>query len=143
MIVRGRLDHKERGETKLDLVRYYLAVAEPFLRASGGRPTLMQRFPNGAQGTSFFQKRVPKNAPEWLQTTIVSDQGPASKLASALGRDLKGKSSPLLYAAGIGASFVNRWVAMALYVTVALMWLVPDRRIESIAHSDRPSRVGD
>jgi DNA ligase D len=62
----------ERGETKLDLVRYYLAVAEPFLRASGGRPTLMQRFPGGAEGKSFFQKRVPESAPEWLQTTIVS-----------------------------------------------------------------------
>jgi DNA ligase D len=62
----------ERGETKLDLVRYYLAVAEPLLRAAGGRPTLMQRFPNGTQGSSFFQKRVPKDAPEWLQTTIVS-----------------------------------------------------------------------
>jgi DNA ligase D len=62
----------ERGETKLDLVRYYLAVEEPFLRVNGGRPTLMQRFPNGAEGSSFFQKRVPENAPDWLQTTIVS-----------------------------------------------------------------------
>ena len=62
----------ERAETKLDLVRYYLAVAEPFMRAAGGRPTLMQRFPHGAEGSSFFQKRVPKNAPEWLQTTVVS-----------------------------------------------------------------------
>lgn len=62
----------ERGETKLDLVRYYLAIAEPFLRAAGGRPTLMQRFPGGAQGKSFFQKRVPESAPDWLQTTIVS-----------------------------------------------------------------------
>jgi DNA ligase D len=62
----------ERGETKLDLVRYYLAVAEPFLRTSGGRPTLMQRFPQGAEGKSFFQKRVPESAPEWLETTIVS-----------------------------------------------------------------------
>jgi DNA ligase D len=62
----------ERGETKLDLVRYYLAVGEPFLRAARGRPTLMQRFPNGAEGKSFFQKRVPEGAPEWLQTTIVS-----------------------------------------------------------------------
>jgi DNA ligase D len=62
----------ERGETKLDLVRYYLAVAEPFLRAAGGRPTLMQRFPNGAEGSSFFQKRVPKDVPDWLQTAIVS-----------------------------------------------------------------------
>jgi DNA ligase D len=62
----------ERGETKLDLVRYYLAVAEPFLRTSGGRPTLMQRFPGGAEGKSFFQKRVPAGAPEWLETTVVS-----------------------------------------------------------------------
>jgi DNA ligase D len=62
----------ERGETKLDLVRYYLKVAEPLMRAVGGRPTLMQRFPHGAEGSSFFQKRVPENSPEWLQTTIVS-----------------------------------------------------------------------
>jgi DNA ligase D len=62
----------ERGETKLDLVRYYLAVAEPLMRAAGGRPTLMQRFPHGAEGSSFFQKRVPETAPEWLETTIVS-----------------------------------------------------------------------
>jgi DNA ligase D len=62
----------ERGETKLDLVRYYLAVSEPLLRATGERPTLMQRFPQGAEGTSFFQKRVPDSAPDWLETTIVS-----------------------------------------------------------------------
>ena len=53
-------------------MRYYLAVAEPLMRAAGGRPTLMQRFPHGAEGSSFFQKRVPETAPEWLQTTIVS-----------------------------------------------------------------------
>jgi len=62
----------ERRETKLDLVRYYLAVAEPLMRTVRGRPTLMQRFPHGAEGSSFFQKRVPESAPEWLQTTIVS-----------------------------------------------------------------------
>jgi DNA ligase D len=62
----------DRGDTKLDLVRYYLAVAEPFMRAAGNRPALMQRFPDGAGGSSFFQKRVPKNAPEWLQTMTVS-----------------------------------------------------------------------
>jgi DNA ligase D-like protein (predicted polymerase) len=61
----------ERGETKLDLVRYYAAVAEPLLRTMGGRPVLMQRFPQGASGKSFFQKRVPDNAPDWLQTTTV------------------------------------------------------------------------
>jgi DNA ligase D len=62
----------ERGDTKLDLVQYYLAVAEPLMRAVSGRPTLMQRFPHGAAGSSFFQKRVPESAPEWLQTTVVS-----------------------------------------------------------------------
>ena len=62
----------ERGETKLELVQYYLAVAGPLMNAVRGRPTLMQRFPRGAEGSSFFQKRVPESAPEWLETTIVS-----------------------------------------------------------------------
>lgn len=68
----GKVFFSERGETKLDLVRYYLAVCAPFLRAAGDRPTLMQRFPHGAEGSSFFQKRVPDNAPDWLQTAIVT-----------------------------------------------------------------------
>jgi DNA ligase D len=62
----------ERGETKLDLIRYYEAVRGPLLAAMGGRPVLLQRYPNGADGSSFFQKRVPKSAPEWLTTTTVS-----------------------------------------------------------------------
>ncbi|HEX2041421.1 MAG TPA: non-homologous end-joining DNA ligase [Acidimicrobiales bacterium] len=62
----------ERGDTKLDLVRFYQAVADPLLAAMGGRPVLLQRFPNGAGGSSFFQKRVPDSRPDWLQTTIVS-----------------------------------------------------------------------
>jgi DNA ligase D len=62
----------ERGATKLELVRYYLAVGQPLLRAARGRPTLMQRFPHGADGSSFFQKRVPETRPDWLQTTVVS-----------------------------------------------------------------------
>src|SRR5881396_3273808 len=62
----------ELGETKGDLAEHYLRVAEPLLRTMGGRPVLLQRFPNGASGPSFFQKRVPKNVPDWLQTTIVS-----------------------------------------------------------------------
>jgi len=62
----------EHGETKLDLVRYYLAIAQPIMAAMGGRPVLLQRFPNGAGGSSFFQKRVPDNAPDWLQTTVVA-----------------------------------------------------------------------
>ena len=62
----------ERGETKADLAGHYLRVAEPLLRAMGGRPVLLQRFPEGASGPSFFQKRVPKNKPSWLQTTTVA-----------------------------------------------------------------------
>jgi DNA ligase D len=62
----------ERGDTKLDLVRYYQAVEGPLMAAMGGRPVLMQRFPNGATGSSFFQKRVPDSRPDWLQTTVVS-----------------------------------------------------------------------
>jgi DNA ligase D len=59
------------GETKLDLVRYYAAIEGPLMRAMGGRPVLMQRFPQGAGGPSFFQKRVPENTPDWLATTTV------------------------------------------------------------------------
>lgn len=62
----------DRGETKLDLIRYYEAVREPLLATMGGRPVMLQRFPSGAGGPSFFQKRVPKNAPTWLETTVVS-----------------------------------------------------------------------
>jgi DNA ligase D len=62
----------ERGETKGDLARYYQAVAAPLLRAMGGRPVLLERYPDGAGGKSFFQKRVPANAPGWLQTTTVA-----------------------------------------------------------------------
>src|SRR5436190_22716375 len=61
-----------RSDTKLDLVRYYLAVEEPFMAEARGRPALMQRFPEGAAGKSFFQKRVPAGAPPWLQTTMMT-----------------------------------------------------------------------
>src|SRR6266513_4140570 len=61
----------ERGETKGDLAQHYLRVAEPLMRTLGARPVLMQRFPQGAGGPSFFQKRVPENTPDWLETTTV------------------------------------------------------------------------
>ena len=66
-----------------------------------------------------------------LQTAIIAEEGPDSRLRAALGRDLKGKISPLLYFAAIPLAFVSPWIALAVYVFVALMWLVPDRRIES------------
>src|SRR6266498_2096821 len=53
----GKVFFPERGNTKLDLARYYLAVAEPLMAAMGGRPVLLQRFPNGVGGQNFFQKR--------------------------------------------------------------------------------------
>ncbi len=58
----GKVFFTERGDTKLDLVRYYQAVEDALMRAMGGRPVLLQRFPNGAGGSSFFQKRVPELA---------------------------------------------------------------------------------
>jgi TMEM175 potassium channel family protein len=66
-----------------------------------------------------------------LKNTIIAAQGPDSALATALGRDVKGKISPLIYAVAVPLAFLNRWIAVALYIVVALMWLVPDRRIES------------
>jgi uncharacterized membrane protein len=65
-----------------------------------------------------------------LQRAIVRVNGADSTLAQALGADLKGKISPLLYVAGIGLAFVSPWISIALYVLVALIWLIPDRRIE-------------
>jgi DNA ligase D len=67
----GKVLFPEVGRTKLDLARYYVAVSEPLMAAMGGRPVLLQRFPHGAGGPSFFQKRVPDKRPDWLQTTIV------------------------------------------------------------------------
>jgi len=70
-----------------------------------------------------------------LQRAIVRDQGDGSLVALAVGRDLKGKLSPLLYAIGIALSFVADWLAVAVYAGVALMWLIPDRRLErTITH---------
>ena len=93
-----------RGETKLDLVRYYQSVEEPILAALGGRPTLMQRFPDGASGKSFFQKRVAKGAPDWLeQTDVLTPNGtPSNALVIA---DL----AHLLWAVNMGCLGFHPW----------------------------------
>jgi len=65
-----------------------------------------------------------------LQQVILADQGPGSPLAVALGPDWKGKLSPLFYLAAIPLAFVNPWLSNLLYTIVALLWIVPDRRIE-------------
>jgi uncharacterized membrane protein len=64
-----------------------------------------------------------------LQRTIIADQGEHSLLAAAIGRDLKGKLSPLLYTLAVAGAFLDPRFSQALYGLVALMWLVPDRRI--------------
>ena len=74
-----------------------------------------------------------------LQSIIIAHEGRDSRLASAIGSDLKGKVSPVLYAAGIVASFFRPWIAGCIYVFVALMWLVPDPRIENVVDESEPS----
>jgi uncharacterized membrane protein len=66
-----------------------------------------------------------------LQTAIIRAQGPGSKLAEAIGSDVKGKISPVIYASAIPLAFVQPWVSIGLYITVALLWLVPDPRVEA------------
>jgi uncharacterized membrane protein len=75
-----------------------------------------------------------------LQRQILRAEGPHSVLAEAVGRDLKGKISPLLYALAISAAFVHPGIADVLYVLAALMWLVPDRRIERALTRAEPGR---
>ena len=69
-----------------------------------------------------------------LQKAIMRKQGPNSVLANALGSDIKGKISPVLYVIGIVLAFVSPWLSVAMYVLVTVMWLIPDRRIERILH---------
>ena len=67
-----------------------------------------------------------------LEQTIIHAQGPDSILKKAVGRDLKGKLSPALYILAIVATLVSPWIAEAIFVAVALIWLIPDRRIENV-----------
>ena len=67
-----------------------------------------------------------------LQRTIIAQQGRDSLLAAAIGKDRKGKLSPVFYLAAIPLAFVSPWISSGLYVFVALLWLVPDRRIERV-----------
>jgi len=71
-----------------------------------------------------------------LQQRIIAAQGPGSRLKAAVGGDWKGKLSPVLYALGIASTLWRPWIALALYVLVALLWLVPDRRIERSLGAD-------
>ena len=104
----GKVLFDERGETKLDLVQYYLAVGEPIMRTMGGRPVLMQRFPHGAGGNSFYQKRVPDNAPDWLSTTIVSTPNGTTSRALVV-EDL----AHIAWAVNLGCLGFHVWPSLA------------------------------
>ncbi len=96
------------GHTKLDLVRYYQAVEGPILAALGGRATMLQRFPDGAHGKSFFQKRVPAGAPDWLQTTEVAT--PNGTTSNAL---VVADLAHLVWAVQIGCLGFHPWPYLA------------------------------
>ncbi len=98
----------ERGETKADLAEHYLRVAGPLMRTMGGRPVLLQRFPEGASGPSFFQKRVPRNAPDWLQTTTVST--PNGTTSQAL---VAADTDHVLWAVNLGCLGFHVWPYLA------------------------------
>jgi uncharacterized membrane protein len=85
--------------------------------------------PTAAYGAVLFLAAVGY----WLlQSAIIACNGRSSKLAAAVGSDLKGKLTGSIYAAAIPLAFLRPWIAISLYVAVALMWFVPDRRIESL-----------
>jgi uncharacterized membrane protein len=89
----------------------------------------LQPLPTAVYGAILL---MPAIAYHLLQRAIVHQQGGHSVLAKALGGDFKGKISPLLYASAIALAFVDPWISIAIYVLVAVMWLVPDRRIEKV-----------
>ena len=87
------------------------------------------RTPTALYGADLFMCAIAY----WiLQREIIEEQGPGSIVARAVGGDLKGKISPVAYAVAIPAAYINQWISGALYIAVALMWLVPDRRIERV-----------
>jgi DNA ligase D len=98
----------ETSATKLDLVRYYQAVEAPLLRALGRRPVLLQRFPNGAGGPSFFQKRVPEARPDWLETSVVTTPNGTTSQALVVA-DL----AHVLWAVNLGCLGFHVWPSRA------------------------------
>jgi uncharacterized membrane protein len=94
--------------------------------------------PTAAYGVVLLMAAVAYSILQWR---IVHEMGSESALAQALGRDVKGKLSIVFYAAAIVLAFVEPWIALGLYALVAAMWLVPDRRVESLLRS-QPTSAG-
>ena len=78
----GKVLFPQAGHTKIDLVRYYLAVADGALRGAGGRPNVLVRYPNGIEGEFFYQKRAPQSRPEWLE--VVALKFPSGRTAEEI-----------------------------------------------------------
>jgi DNA ligase D len=93
-----------RGETKLDLVRYYLAVGPGALRGVRERPTVLKRYPDGAQGPFFYQKRVPDSHPDWIETVTVSF--PSGRTVAEL---CPVDVAHILWAVNLGCLDLNPW----------------------------------
>jgi DNA ligase D len=94
----------ELGATKFDLVSYYLEIADALSNTAIGRPALLERFPGGAGGTSFFQKRVPAGAPSWLTTTEVTT--PNGTTSNAL---VVADIAHVLWAVNLGCLGLHLW----------------------------------
>ncbi|MDR3510273.1 MAG: TMEM175 family protein [Caulobacteraceae bacterium] len=106
----------------------------PFATAWVGEHSLAP-IPTALYGAALL---MPSIAWYVMQTVIIRKQGEDSPLRRALGRDLKGKVSPFVYLAGAALAFVNTAAADLLYLGVALMWLIPDRRVETLMRLGRP-----
>jgi uncharacterized membrane protein len=97
----------------------------------------LARLPTALYGVALL---MPAIAYYLLQLAIIRHQGRQGALAAALGHDIKGKLSPLLYSAAILLAFVQPWISHAIYVVVALIWLVPDPRIEHAVREATPAQ---
>jgi DNA ligase D len=94
----------ERGFTKLDLARYYLSVGDGILRALRDRPTTLERHPDGVAGESFFQKRAPKNLPEWIPTSRIAF--PSGRYADEI---CPTETAAVVWAANLGCLTFHPW----------------------------------
>ncbi|MEU2510630.1 DNA polymerase domain-containing protein, partial [Streptomyces syringium] len=94
----------QRGFTKADLARYYLSVGDGILRTLRDRPTTLERYPDGVEGESFFQKRAPKNLPEWIPTGRISF--PSGRYADEI---CPTETAAVLWAANLGCLTFHPW----------------------------------
>ncbi|MCM2579933.1 non-homologous end-joining DNA ligase [Streptomyces meridianus] len=100
----GKVYFPARGFTKLDVARYYMAVGDGILRALRDRPTTMERYPDGVEGESFFQKRAPKNHPEWIPTGRISF--PSGRHADEM---CPTETAAVIWAANLGCLTFHPW----------------------------------